>query len=98
MSLEDLVHGRRSTIQVELEGAAPPTDHMKAPARIFQPAEALDPLLAVGSEAWAVHGLTVVDTGELEKVLERGRPLVAWIVSAIPNVDGAFVLQVHEFA
>lgn len=98
MKFADLAHGRRYTIQVALDGESGLDGLEGMPVRVFQPTESLDVLLAVGSRTWSIRGLTAADQGDLERVLERSRPCVAWIAAAIPNVDHARILQINEFA
>ena len=98
MKLTDLTHGRQCTIQVAVDGSAPLDGLTGKPVRAFQPPDSMDVLLAAGSGTWAIRGLTAADQGDLNRVLERGRPRVAWIAAAIPNLDHALILQIHEFA
>ncbi len=97
MKLADLTLGRLSTIGVAVDGEAAPEGLVGMPVRIFHPAESVDALLAAGPNTWSIRGLSAADQSDLERVLERGRPRVAWIAAAVPNVDRARMLQIHEF-
>lgn len=97
MKATELTHGLQHTVQVTMDGEAPLEGAAGVPIRIFQPAESLDVLAASGSHTWSIRGLNATDQGELDRLLDRGRPFISWIVAASAGDPHARVLQIHEF-
>ena len=99
MKVANLTLGRPTTIEVEAVGGSPLNGLEGVPARVFQPTETADALLVAGAGTWSIRGVTHADQSELDRVLERGRPLVAWVASALRGKsDPNLMVQIQEFS